>query len=94
MTCTSTGPTAELIDVALVLTDCLVRLDRAGAGIAAIHVNAAIEHLAAGLGAQAGAEPPGGDAAPAWDLSGEDADWPEQYDARLVGILPPNGQPH
>ena len=36
----------ELADVALILGDCLERLDRVGAGIAAIHVNAAIEHLA------------------------------------------------
>lgn len=36
---------SELHDVALVLDQCLTRLDTIGAGIAAVHVNAAIEHL-------------------------------------------------
>ena len=82
----------ELADIALTLRGCLARLDRVGAGIAAIHVNAAIEHLAAigpeeatGLGAISGAHDPapqGGD------------DRLASIDQRLLFVLPGTGRPH
>ena len=51
------GTTIELDDVARILGECLTRLDAVGAGIAAIHVNAAVEDLA-GLREYAFGEPP------------------------------------
>jgi hypothetical protein len=85
---------AELMNVALVLTDCLERLDRVGAGIAAIHVNAAIEQLASTLGAERVGTARPEDLELAWDTDEGGADCLGRFDPRLIRILPANGPPH
>ncbi|QIQ86158.1 hypothetical protein [Erythrobacter sp.] len=76
----------ELREVALVLRECLARLDRVGAGIPAIHVNAAVEHLAALQGEAAN------------DLAGAGGSlgrpFAAEIDARLLCILPATGRSH
>jgi hypothetical protein len=82
----------ELACIARRLGDCLTQLDGLGAGIAAIHVNAAIEHLAA-LGEEAA--PGFGAASVAIDSArADDKDRPGTIDWRLLGILSAMGRPH
>lgn len=82
----------ELAGVARTLGDCLARLDRLGAGIAAIHVNAAVEHLAA-LGEETASG--FGEASDAIaSARGGEHDRPCAIDPRLIDILPAMGRSH
>lgn len=87
-----TAAETELAEIMGVLRECLARLDRARAGIAAIHVNAAIEHLAALGGAEIA---PVGENAQALERIGAGGDDPlAAIDPRLICILPATGRPH
>ncbi|MEE4337095.1 hypothetical protein [Erythrobacter sp.] len=91
-----TAAETELAEVARILRECLARLDRVGAGIAAIHVNAAIEHLAAlgeGAAARFAAVPDPMDAA-RQGSAGRAGERFASIDPRLLCILPATGQPH
>ncbi|MEQ8412023.1 MAG: hypothetical protein RIC51_08680 [Erythrobacter sp.] len=80
----------ELAEIADILHDCLARLDRIGAGIAAIHVNAAIEHLTA-LGEATGS----GDGCDSIHAARKgDRERLVSLDPRLLWILPATGQPN
>jgi len=91
-----TAAETELAEVAHILRDCLARLDRVGAGIAAIHVNAAIEHLA---DLREGAAPRFAAACDAMDAArqgsaGRAGGRIASIDPRLLCILPATGQSH
>jgi len=82
----------ELAEIGRTLGKCLARLDYAGAGIAAIHVNAAIEHLAAMNGAE-GTDP--GLISDPLDPARRSAnDRLASIDPRLLLIFPATGRPH
>lgn len=76
----------ELREIALVLRECLARLDRVGAGIPAIHVNAALEHLAS-LRGEPASDLAGAIVTPGPPLAAE-------IDARLLCIVPGTGRSH